>query len=314
MKPKKLFMHSLLALQLAIIALPASASVPLPPPAKKKGAAAPAQENTASGTVKKLDDGRIELLISGLTIMPPPGWTLRENFPGVSLVLESPEVTGTVNRYRRTMQIRTGSGPRFFDGLGVKEFEDDLTEKLGRQAEGVSEFAVRNSEVVKIGDEREALLTYTGFSLNGFEMMQAHLLISNMENHTVISYTDLAENFEDTAPDSPLGTAWASMSSARFPGKTPERFAGPIQIAAIAGILIVLLSAALTIRNALARRAMLQTDGTIDPVSGAKELESSSGNLPSGDVLAFSASPSNLSGEQPLSLHSSPDTPLDKVA
>jgi hypothetical protein len=311
MKRLNAMIHSLIALHFAVSSLPVAASIPIPAPAKKKSTEAPAQDQVTQGSVKILGDGRIEVIQSGLIMTPPSGWNLRENFPGVSVVLESPEKTGTVNRYRRTLQIRTGSGPRFLDTLGIKDFEDEMTEKLGRQGEGVTEFSVRNSEVVKTADGRDALLTYAGFNLNGFEMMQAHLLISNVENHTVITYTDLAENFENTAPESPLGEAWASMTSTNFPGKNPERFAGPIQIAAIAGILIVLISAAVTIRNAISRRALLQTT---EQNTHDLNTDSSSGNPLSGDVVALSSSPSNLSTNQPTSLQSSIETPLNKVA
>lgn len=319
MKKSGILLQVLIAATMGLHGARVLANIPLPAPAKKDtgNAQAPVEsgavrELTNNG-IKQTTDGRIELPQSGLSLMPPPGWKTRDNMPGLSLVLESPEEKNS--RYRRTIQVRTGTGPRFFDSIGIKDFEEELVEKLGNQNNNVNEFSIRNSEIVKTDDGRQALLTYASFSLNGFDMIQAHLVISNMEQHTVLTYTDLAESFEDNSATSPLGVAWAAMSSARFLGQQPERFAGPIQIAALAGIVLVILSIVITFRSAMARRALARE---ADQALNGKPIEvdggdSNPGNLLSGDVITLNPSPSNLGSEQTASLHSM-EQKLDRVA
>ncbi len=225
---------------------------PLPATANKATSSAgdTSQEIVASA------DGRIQVGSSGFSMMPPAGWKVRNNVPGLSLVLEAREEKSM--KYRSTIQVRVADGPRYLDSVGIADFQEEITDKLGREGGSLRDFTVRNSELVKTDEGREALLVYTGFNMNGVDLLQAHLMISNENQNVVITYTDLSDKFDSNAADAPLGIAWAAMTTAQVPGKNPERFAGPIQIAALAGLLIVFIAVLLTIRNALARKAYVR--------------------------------------------------------
>ncbi len=198
-------------------------------------------------------DGRIHVGSAGFSMMPPTGWKVRDNVPGLSLVLEAQEEKSP--KYRGTIQVQVAQGPRYLDSVGISDFQDEIKDKLGGEGSSLLDFTVRNSELVKADDGRDALLVYTGFNMNGAELLQAHLMISSENQHVVVTYTDLAERFDSNAADAPLGIAWAAMTSANIPGKNPERFAGAIHIGALAGLLIVFIAVLLTVRNALARKA-----------------------------------------------------------
>lgn len=201
-------------------------------------------------------DGRIRIASSGFSMMTPPDWKVRNNVPGLSLVLEAHEDKSS--KYRSTIQARVAQGPRYLDSVGISDFQEEITEKLGKEGGSLKEFTIRNSEVVRTDEGREALLVYTGFNMNGVDLLQAHLMLSSETQHVVVTYTNLSDKFESNAADAPLGIAWAAMTSAQLPGKNPQRFAGPIQIAALAGILTVFIAVLLTVRNALARKAYAQ--------------------------------------------------------
>jgi|GEM_PF-3395447 len=225
---------------------------PLPATATK---ATPSAGDTSQEIVASAD-GRIQVGSSGFSMMPPAGWKVRNNVPGLSLVLEAREEKSM--KYRSTIQVRVADGPRYLDSVGIADFQEEITDKLGREGGSLRDFTVRNSELVKTDEGREALLVYTGFNMNGVDLLQAHLMISNENQNVVITYTDLSDKFDSNAADAPLGIAWAAMTTAQVPGKNPERFAGPIQIAALAGLLIVFIAVLLTIRNALARKAYVR--------------------------------------------------------
>ncbi len=212
---------------------------------------AEAAEAAARGI--SVEAGRIQAGSTGFSIMPPADWTIRSDIPGQTLVLESP-VTKK-NHYRSTIQVRVAQGPRYMDSVGISDFKDEMTTKLGQEGGSMQDFSIRNAESVKTDDGREGLLVYSGFTMNTVEMLQAHLLLSSAQQHVVVTYTDLAKNFDSNAGDAPLGIAWGAMTTAKMPGENPERFAGPIQIAALAGVLIVVIGVLLTVRNALAKQA-----------------------------------------------------------
>ena len=231
-------------------------------------------------------DGRIQVGSSGFSMMPPTGWKVRNNVPGLSLVLEAHEEKST--KYRSTIQVRVADGPRYLDSVGIADFQEEITDKLGRDGGSLRDFTVRNSELVKTDDGRDALLVYTGFNMNGVDLLQAHLMISNENQNVVVTYTDLSDKFDSNAADAPLGIAWAAMTTAQIPGKNPERFAGPIQIAALAGLLIVFIAVLLTIRNALARKAYAQAGTGVESETNLSMNSESLNTNPPSSLMAIS--------------------------
>ena len=262
-------------------ALVSFASGPAPLPALKSttssnasgGEAAQGTEAAARGI--SVEAGRIQAGSTGFSIMPPADWTIRNDIPGQTLVLESP--VSNKNHYRSTIQVRVAQGPRYMDSLGISDFKDEITTKLGQEGGSLQDFSIRNAESVKTDDGREGLLVYSGFTMNTVEMLQAHLLLSSAQQHVVVTYTDLATNFDSNAVDAPLGIAWGAMTTAKMPGENPERFAGPIQIAALAGVLIVVIGVLLTVRNALAKQAYARAASETPETFNTGETTDSSG-------------------------------------
>lgn len=269
-------------------ALVSLASGPAPLPALKPskspkasgGEAAQGTEAAARGI--SVEGGRIQAGSTGFSIMPPADWTSRNDIPGQTLVFESP--VSKKNHYRSTIQVRVAQGPRYMDSVGISDFKDEITAKLGQEGGSLQDFSIRNAEPVKTVDGREGLLVYSGFTMNSVEILQAHLLLSSAQQHVVVTYTDLATNFDSNAVDAPLGIAWGAMTTAKMPGENPDRFAGPIQIAALAGVLIVVIVVLLTVRNALAKQAYARA------ASGTLEICDTGETTGSGEIINLSNS------------------------
>ena len=285
------------AVVLMLITGTAALAAPAPLPIQKNPATASTSASPASlpdvGT-----DGRVRIGESGFSMKGPEGWTIRHDVPGVSLVLEAP-ATGK-EHYRRTIQVRIAHGARYLDSLGISEFQQEISEKLGNNDNSLREFSIRNAETVKMDDGRDALLVYSGFKLNNVDMLQAHVLIPSADQHAVVTFTDVAENFNSNEAGSPLGTAWTAMTTSQLPGRNPERFAGPIQIAALAGVMVVLLGVLFSVRNALARRAYakvaMASDDGAQPTSGVPSSNIEVSNIEvSNEDLLESSPPDSIS-------------------
>lgn len=264
------------------VAVSISGAGPAPLPVQKS-------ENRASTTASHTTmtaDGRIQTGDGSFSMMTPAGWVVRNDVPGISMVFESP--AGQKHQYRSTIQVKIASGARYLDSLGINEFQEEIAAKLGRDNGTVRDFSIRNAELVKTDDGRDALLVYSGFNLNGVDLLQAHLMMSSATEHVVITFTDIADNFNSNAADAPLGVAWTAMTSAQLAGQTPERFAGPIQLAALAGILIVVIAVLVTVRNALARQAY------------ARVARDADGNGDAGPKSGFDAPVSGITGQGSL--------------
>ena len=62
----------------------------------------------------------------------------------------------------------------------------------------------------------DGLSFYTSFSLNKEKMMQAFLLVSTINNHFLLSYTDKESYFRDRDVDGYFDEAWQSIASIEF--------------------------------------------------------------------------------------------------
>ncbi|MFK7872746.1 MAG: hypothetical protein AB8C84_06175 [Oligoflexales bacterium] len=180
-----------------------------------------AQEDIISdGSVLHIEDKEFK-------VTPPIGWEVHNSDGRSGLLLQKPFVEGM--KYQPNIRVMTFQEPKYIDDYTADQFEETLIERFSKSSSSIQNYIVRNNQMVNMADGREAILYYTQFTFDKTELMQAHLLISGVERHYLISYTDLTENFEENTQSegSPLQKAWSSITSVTLESDGPTRFQSP---------------------------------------------------------------------------------------
>ncbi len=203
-----------------------------------------------------LSDGqRLKLKEGELSIIPPLGWELLTTLPTTTLQATVPSNTTNL-KYPRTIQVLRFDGPKFMDDTTATAFEDFITKKYAAAAPGIDAFKVKNHLPIDMTDGRKGLLFYTEFVLGGMPLMQAHILISSQKAHYLLSYTDIAENFENDDQSSRFLTeAWQSMTSVELDTPSPVQFEAIARIGVGFAAFVLLAFAIWAFRNARAKKA-----------------------------------------------------------
>ena len=184
------------------------------------------------------DGSPVTLNDRGFSVTPPKGWEYRTDLPNLSLVLQAPKEKGQT--YQKSIQVMVRNTPVAIDETTAVQFEAELTKVFGKSMTNVTDFHIRNHELVELTNGTKAILYYTGMNLDGFNLMQIHVVASSDTKHFIATYTDLAEFF-DKGTDSPvLMTAWTALSSLQFSGAAPQRFEMPIRVFAVIGGIILI--------------------------------------------------------------------------
>ena len=269
------------------------------------------------------DGSPVTMKDRGFAITPPKGWEYRTDLPNLSMVLQAPKEKGQT--YQKSIQVMVRNTPVAIDETTAVQFEAELTKVFGKSMTNVTDFHIRNHELVELTNGTKAILYYTGMTLDGFNLMQIHVVASSDTKHFIATYTDLAEFF-DKGTDSPvLMTAWTALSSLQFNGAAPQRFEMPIRIFAILGGIIligILLSVGRTLTATMRYRKL--TKGMDAEENGYEDDSSNESTHGSEDFkIATSAQPSSIKrpigfGDKPevtkASRHTATVTPVSSDA
>ena len=215
---------------------PVVAAAAVPPPVE-----AAAGPNGASGTNAEVvmgDGSRITLREGDFSIIPPKGWGVYTQRTDLTLLAQPPLQNGM--KYQRTLQVASFSGPRYIDAVTAKEFEEKIPRMFAQSSQLVSDYRVRNQVPVDLSDGRKGLLFYTEFTIDSVNLMQAHILISSLNRHYLLTFTDLAEHFEGEGANQYLTEAWDSMVSSKLGSPTPQRFVGMVYGGVSVAVILVL--------------------------------------------------------------------------
>jgi hypothetical protein len=181
------------------------------------------EQQTLAETQKFIADGEpVELKEYGVSLTPPAGWEVYTEHPNLTLLMQTPYVEGM--KYQRTIQVASFDGVKYIDEDTAKEFEELIVRKFSRASASVESYRIRNHLEIQLDDGRKGLLFYSELMLDGVSLMQGHILISNDKRHFLMTYTDLAQHFEDDTNNQYLTEAWNAMTSARLEGPSPARF------------------------------------------------------------------------------------------
>jgi hypothetical protein len=229
---------ALAALPVLLVALGALAA----PRGYAEGEDAEGPPKVVEATPKPYDlmgDGKTRLTLKDgdFSIVPPKGWEVFKELPTLTLLMQVPHEPDM--RYQRTVQVASFNGSRFIDEVTAKEFEETIVAKFSKASAGITDYRLRNHMKIEMADGQEALLFYTEFTSEAVPLMQAHILLSSDKRHYLVTFTDLAEHFENEEQSQFLSEAWESMISAQLGGKAPARVGSLVMVAVGVGVLLV---------------------------------------------------------------------------
>jgi len=218
---------------------PESAANTLPPaPAHKATHANVAQLPPPPSGAEISQGERLTIDGKGFSIVAPTGWIVQRNLPRSSLFLQA-RVIGA--EYPRNIAV-----VRFNESVLINEstangFAERLVKLYPAASSTIENYTLRNHQSIQMADGREGILFYTDFTGSGRKMMQAHILVSSETNHYLVTYTDVAEHFENPGDNSPfLAEAWSSMTSIQLDSPNPVPTGGmDTTVMSLIGIVII---------------------------------------------------------------------------
>lgn len=192
----------------------------------------------------RLGDGSVlRLDTTQISITPPVGWEVLENKRGKALIMQVPVSKEPIKDYSKPLYSRNVTLAVTHESLPIDETQAQaLRAKLEKDfgsAPGVSNFQIVEHRFIDYRNKADAILVYTAFDYNGFPMSQMHIMVSGSINSALLSYTDLAEEFQKN--EAAMNQAWNSMLSIEMVGLAPKRYAELIPAAA--GLLLSLTAA-----------------------------------------------------------------------
>lgn len=241
----------------------------LPPPVAKQPApeaAVPVAVDPQAGS--SLGDGsRISVDNKGFSIVAPEGWTVRRDLPRTSLYLQAPNRGDS--EYIRNIGIVKFSGPKLINEITADEFSNYLVKNFPAASPEIVDYQLRNHQPVQMVDGREGILFYTDFKVRGRSMMQAHILVSSETHHYLVTYTDVADHFENPNGNTGfLAEAWEAMISIELNSPNPKPLEEAQNTFIYIGIAVILGIGFVVWRNRAAGR--LYSDyGAMDPGEAA---------------------------------------------
>lgn len=243
----------------------------------------------------------------GIEITPPTGWDVRTNSLGMSLVMEAPvdkdaKIDYSKPTFRRNITVTTMHEGSPIDEKEAQRIKEKLVKDIS-QIGGISDFQLHGDhKFFNYRGENDGLMIYSTFVMNSFPMMQMHVFVSGSNNRSLLTYTDLAENFEKEAT---FAEAWASIVSIKVTGHSPQRYRDLLMFGVPAAVAILVIAGLLYRR----RRSIYREFGDAEKeLHSDEEVSGNDAELHTG-VAAFSSVETPISGsweglsraEQPVS-------------
>lgn len=186
------------------------------------------ESNTEQENARFVSNGQpLFLEETKLEITPPEGWQVIRDFPNMTLVMQPEKADVKINKdrsktkFQRNISVVTRKNGIPIDDRTAAAMRENLETKMGKDAL-VSEFQIVEEKFLNFSTGSDALMFYTAMKLDGFDMMQLHILVSGSHHHYLLSYTDLADNF--AKQDESFQKAWAAMTSVTVEGLAPKRY------------------------------------------------------------------------------------------
>lgn len=235
-------------------------------------AAASTEAVTSTGvSAEEFSDGsRVAIEGKGFSIAPPVGWKIRRDLPRTSLFLQANALSAT--EYPRNIAVLKFQGPTLINQTSADKFAQFLVKNFPSASPEIADYQLRNHQAIQMADGREGILFYTDFSVRGQAMMQAHILLSSETAHYLVTFTDIADHFENPQGSGEyLATAWAAMTSIELDSPNPQPMESMQSTAIVIGF-IVLLGGVIAYARHRAAGSIYRDYGDMDP-GEAEQLE-----------------------------------------
>ena len=186
----------------------------------------------------------------------------------------------------RNIAVVRFKGSKLINDTTADEFAEKLVKTYPTTSSTIETYTMRNHQSIQMADGREGVLFYTDFMGSGRKMMQAHVLVSSETGHYLVTYTDVAEHFENPADGTQfLADAWTSMTSIELdsPNPVPSK---SLELAILGIISLASIGAGVTLVKKYLAGRQYREYGEMEPGEGA-ELEPKS--APSGVSLMATA-------------------------
>jgi hypothetical protein len=171
------------------------------------------------------DGTQIEFESLGIRITPPAGWEVLENMLGMTLVMQEPyekDIPGGKLKFKRNITVVSMHEAAPIDDKEAVKLKERLVEEFGKEA-GVSDFQVLGDhKFFNYKAENDGIIYYSTFLMGDIQMSQMHIFVSGQDNRFLITYTDMADEFQ--ANEAAYQAAWASMISIDVTGAPPTRY------------------------------------------------------------------------------------------
>ncbi|MDD9950660.1 MAG: hypothetical protein OXT67_03750 [Zetaproteobacteria bacterium] len=172
---------------------------------------------------QKSDGSAIHLEKKGFSIAPPEGWEYRFDHYGASFLTQDVLLQG--EKFQRNIQVMRFATPRFLDVTTAEEFMHLIPERMSAARPDLESYHMRNYQFTELANGNKGILFYAGFTVNGYDMMQAHILTSSSTNAYLATYTDLAKNMDGSEDHESFRYAWSSLTSLDTGGVSGYRYA-----------------------------------------------------------------------------------------
>jgi hypothetical protein len=177
----------------------------------------------------------------GLTLTPPTGWQIQPGYRGKTLVLQPVPTQEKIKDsskpiYNRNISVAVVHEARPIDEMEALTLRQKLAADFG-QAAGVRDFQIIEHRFIDYRQKADGILLYTAFLLNGFPMSQMHIFLSGSKNSTLLTYTDLADAFQND--EEAMATAWNAMLSTELVGTAPKRYEDLVYTGLALGLMLV---------------------------------------------------------------------------
>ena len=175
----------------------------------------------------------------GLTVTPPKGWEVSTNTGSLSVVMREPR--DPAPNYEKPKYQRNITMAAIHQASPIDEKRAaDLCEQLIKTFSAdslVSNFQIQEHKFFNYRGQNDGLLVYSTLNIGEYPMMQMHVLVSGKDKQFLMTYTDLADQFNSPAS---FEGAWNSIVTAEVTGETPLRSAEYARYAAtLAGFLML---------------------------------------------------------------------------
>ncbi len=185
------------------------------------------------------DGSRLILRDGEISIIPPKGWEIFKKQSGLTLLAQAPLKATT--KYQRTLQASRLGGPRYLDQFSSSDARKLIAERFGKVSRLVTDYNVLSDELITLGNGRPAMLIKASFKYGEIPLMQAHVIVSSLYFHYVVSFTDTPANFggEDKIGKNLL-EAMASIKTVEMKGEHPVRMGNILAVSVGGGTLLFL--------------------------------------------------------------------------